>query len=300
MQAPNKVLLRRPIHFKFNPETATSNSFQNQSEVKLNSNVILDEWNSVVELLTLHGIRVYHDFPPNQKETPDEIFPNNWFSLQPNGELILYPLEAKNRQLERNTLIIDWIKTEFYPTEVLDLSPNENNKHYLEGTGSIVFDHDNRIAYCCESSRSNIPLFERLCHHLNYKAVSFLSVDLNGKPIYHTNVVMSVGTNYVVICLESIDNQLERSMIKSTIENSGKELIDITFDQMNNFCGNIIELSNDSGDLFTIMSTRSFEAFNSNQKAIIKKHSKIIHTAIPNIELIGGGGIRCMIAGLHL
>ena len=300
MQAPNKILMRRPVNFSFNEETAGSNSFQNLSNSENIGIKVIKEWENAKMNIESYGITVLSEFPDNSEFTPDEIFPNNWFSVQPKGELIIYPMEAKNRRLEKNPFVLSWLKENLPITNTLDLSSFENENKFLEGTGSIVFDHDNKNAYCCESTRSNIFLFEQLCDYLDYKPVSFLSLDLAGLPVYHTNVMMSVGTNYIVICLESIENIMERSMIKSIIQNSRKTLIDISLKQMNSFCGNIIELSNNQGELYTIMSSKSFENFTENQKDIIENKSRIISCEIPTIENIGGGGIRCMIAGLHL
>lgn len=300
MQAPNKILMRKPVNFSFNEETAGSNSFQNLTNSDNISEKVMQEWEEAKNEIESHGISVYSDFPDNEDFTPDEIFPNNWFSIQPGGELVIYPMEAKNRRLEKNHHILSWLKESFPINKTIDLSQFEEVNKFLEGTGSIVFDHDNCVAYCCESIRSNINLFEQLCRDLGYRSVSFLSVDLQGSPIYHTNVVMSVGSDYVVICLDSIENTMERSMIKFTVEESNKTLIDISYNQMNSFCGNIIELSNEQRELFTVMSKTSYESFTYDQISRIESHSKIITCDVSTIEKIGGGGIRCMIAGIHL
>jgi hypothetical protein len=297
LQNPSEVLMRAPIHFSFNDETAASNAFQNSSSISNLSEIVLDEFKNAVTLLENNGIVVHSEFPVNLQNTPDEVFPNNWFALLPSGELVLFPMEAPNRRLERNETIIDSLKKR--ASKVIDLSSFEDQNRFLEGTGSIIFDHDHRLAFCCESSRSDVKLLESLCRQINYEAISFLSEDLNGQAVYHTNVVMSIGENYVVICLESINDLLERAMIKAKIETTGKAIIDISFDQVNSFCGNILELKSKSGALKTIVSSTAFDTFRSDQKEILSRSSDLVVIPVDTIEKVGGGSIRCIIAGLH-
>ena len=288
--------MRFPYHFKFNEITAESNKFQSKSD--FNVDKVKEEFNEAVLKITNQGIEILHDFPENESDTPDEIFPNNWFSSHPDGKLVLYPMAAPNRRLERSPFIINHLQKNGH-SELIDFTSFESQNQFLEGTGSIIFDHQNKLAFACESERTNVQLFSSLCKQLGYQSFSFLSVDLSGFPIYHTNVVMSIGENYAVICLDSIENTIERNMINQALKQTGKTIIDITLNQMNLFCGNIFEVRNDNDELITLCSKTAFDAFTPNQRAQIEQTSKLVYCDIPTIEKIGGGSVRCMMAGIY-
>lgn len=276
--------------------TAESNKFQSKSD--FNVDKVKEEFNEAVLKITNQGIEILHDFPENESDTPDEIFPNNWFSSHPDGKLVLYPMAAPNRRLERSPFIINHLQKNGH-SELIDFTSFESQNQFLEGTGSIIFDHQNKLAFACESERTNVQLFSSLCKQLGYQSFSFLSVDLSGFPIYHTNVVMSIGENYAVICLDSIENTIERNMINQALKQTGKTIIDITLNQMNLFCGNIFEVRNDNDELITLCSKTAFDAFTPNQRAQIEQTSKLVYCDIPTIEKIGGGSVRCMMAGIY-
>jgi hypothetical protein len=302
MQSTNHVFLIRPANFNYNHETAGSNSFQNKTQISstdINQKAI-DEFNSLVSKLKSKGIdaNVFDD--TLQPIKPDAIFPNNWISLHSDGTVILYPMHAPNRRLERRQDIIESIKKNFKVSNIIDLSEYENENRFLEGTGSIVIDHQNRIAYACLSPRTDRELFIELCSKLNYKPVYFHSHDQEGKEIYHTNVMMCVGNKFVVICLESISNTDERKSVVESFKKTNHEIIDISLDQMNRFAGNMLLLKTEGGNSILAMSQSAFDSLNKNQRMQLENYCELFPLAIPTIETIGGGSVRCMIAEIFL
>ena len=296
--SPYSIIMVKPASFGYNEETAGSNSFQTDKSVNRNDTAVYEFERLVKKIEAEHiEVKIFEDsFEPIK---PDAIFPNNWFSTQPNGNVVLYPMLAKNRRQERRTDIIEYLQESFDFNEIIDITEGENQELYLEGTGSIVFDHTHKIAFANESVRTNFTLLRQLCDKIGYSTYSFKALDLNGKNIYHTNVMLSISENFVIVCLESIEEVLERKMLLKKFEMLGKEVIDISFQQMNSFCANVLEVkTKDASHL--IMSTRAYDAFDYGQINTIKKYCKIIHADIPTIEQVGGGGVRCMMAGVHL
>lgn len=298
-QSPHHLILVRPTCFGFNEETAASNSFQKQTDVADANKKVNDEFGNLLAILNENKITFTVFENVKGENTPDAVFPNNWFSTHADGKVVLYPMMAKNRRLERNPLIIDWLKKNYSVSEIIDLTTNEEQNIFLEGTGSIVFDHSNKTAYACESPRTNCRLFEKLCAQLKYTPVSFCAFGPKGEEVYHTNVVMSVGEKFILICLESIENILERKMTMNTLEKSGKKIIPISFTQMNLFAGNMLEVYDSENNLFLLMSTTAFNSLEENQLNELSAFAKILHIPIPTIETLGGGSIRCMLAGIH-
>ncbi len=301
------LLMVEPNDFGFNEETAGSNSFQKNPRItsfggegvqdsKLQA---LREFNLAVELLRINDIQVI-TFPSHKNfKCPDAVFPNNWFSTHHSGQLIIYPMLTPNRRAERNPLIIDYLKNNFEVSEIIDLSANENENKIIEGTGSIVFDHENKLAYACISPRTNEKLLDELCKKLNYTPIVFEALDLNGNQIYHTNVVMAIGKKYFVICLDCIENTLEKSMIIQKIKESGKELIEISISQMNSFAGNMLEVENSAEKSILVMSNTAYNSLNTSQIKILSNYSQLLPLAIKTIETIGGGSARCMMAEIY-
>lgn len=301
VQANSSVLMVRPLSFGKNLQTAETNVFQAEG-VEIAEDEIatkaLEEFDAMVSNLRSHEIDV-HVYDEMTDASPDSIFPNNWFSLDPHSrDLILYPMLAENRRLERKDDIVRYLREHFAGSTLLDLTHYENEGVYLEGTGSIVFDYVNRIAYACLSQRTDKSLFIDLCERLNYTPISFAAYDQEGTAIYHTNVMMAVGTNICILCTASIANDDERQSVIANLEASGKRVVDISFDQMNHFCGNVLEVVNTSGELFLVMSDQAFSAFESEQLQLLSSEATIIHTDLQTIETIGGGGARCMLGGL--
>lgn len=281
----------RPANFGFNAETSADNAFQ--ASVALNPLNALSEFDVAVNALRSKGINVEVLYDDNQCIRPDAIFPNNWFAFLPKGEFILFPMMAKNRRTERRE---EWIKDWKITRRLIDLSSSESEGLFLEGTGSIVFDHDSKLAYMSRSKRSDEQLLKHLCRLIKYEPVTFDAFDTKGIPYYHTNVIMSIGHSQVVLAADAVPDGVEKENLLKNIKLSGKELIYITQEQVGKFCGNIIQVSNSKGKLFWAMSTTAMASFTVEQKQKLTLDSEIISSDVSTIENVGGGSLRCMIA----
>ena len=302
MQNTDTVLMIEPVAFGFNEQTAVNNYFQVQQEGNVQEEA-LKEFNAFVEKLRAKDINVITIKDTLEPKTPDSIFPNNWVSFHADGKVVLYPMFAENRRLERRDDIINQIKERFNITEIIDYSEIENDNKFLEGTGSMIFDHDNKIAYGSVSLRLDEDLFRKFCSEFGFKPVVFHSYQTTGEqrlPIYHTNVMMCVADQFVVICLDCIDDESERNNVIETIKNSGKELIEISEDQMQNFAGNMLQVQNKSGEKFLVMSQSAYKSLNRDQVSAIEKYCEIIYSNLEVIETNGGGSARCMLAEIFL
>ena len=304
-QSTNSILMIRPNNFGYNEETALDNHYQNQGSLDINSNENAQkEFDNMVFNLRQNGISVYVFQDDDINYTPDSIFPNNWISFHENGDIGLYPMYAENRRLERRPEVIKFLEDEgFNIDNIVDYSSAESENKFLEGTGSMILDRENRIAYCSISKRSNEDLFIEFCEDFEFTPVLFNSYQSVGDkrlPIYHTNVMMCVATNYVVICLDSIDDKKQRKNVANFINESGKKLIEISENQVESFAGNMLELLNDKGDSILVMSKSAENSLSEIQKNSIKKYSKIISSNINTIEVCGGGSARCMMAEIFL
>lgn len=296
MQTANKILMVRPAHFTFNEQTAKNNHFQIKTSNSNLSERALKEFDDFVEILRKNKIDVVVVQDTIEPHTPDSIYPNNWFSTHSTGELVLYPMFAENRRLERKQGAINTIKEHFSAHKVIDLTKWEDKNRFLEGTGSMILDHNNRVAYACRSERTDDIVFEEFYTKLNSEPEIFNSYDEKGRNIYHTNVMLSIGAKYAVICAESITDTNRRESVINRLKKSNRDVIEISFDQMRNFCANIIEVRNSEDESFLIMSEAAKNAFTKEQKEILKKHCKIISSPLDSIEQAGGGSARCMIA----
>ena len=303
MQSTKNILLIRPSNFTYNSETAASNNFQNKIETENNDTIkskVLIEFELFAEKLKSKGVNafIFDDtiYPPK----PDAIFPNNWVTFHQDGTVILYPMCAPNRRHERRQDIIDTLKKDFIIKEVIDLSKFEKENRFLEGTGSIIFDHKNKIAYACLSPRTDKELFIEVCNIIKYKPVYFTACDQAGIEIYHTNVMMCIAEKFAVICLDSIVDEQEKKFVSNSLINTGYQIIDITFDQMSNFAGNMLAIKTNDNKSILALSQSSFHCLTANQKEEIKKYAELVPLAIKTIETIGGGSARCMIAEIFL
>lgn len=302
MQTTDTVLMIEPVAFGFNEQTAVNNYFQVQQEGNVQDKA-LKEFNDFVEKLRAKDINVITIQDTLEPKTPDSIFPNNWVSFHADGKVVLYPMFAENRRLERRDDIINQIKEQFEVTEVIDYSGAEKDNFFLEGTGSMIFDHDNKLAYGSVSLRLDEGLFRKFCSDFGFQPVVFHSYQTAGEerlPIYHTNVMMCVADQFVVICLDCIDDESERNNVIETIKNSGKELIEISEDQMQNFAGNMLQVQNKSGEKFLVMSQSAYKSLNRDQVSAIEKYCEIIYSDLEVIETNGGGSARCMLAEVFL
>ena len=302
-QYTSNLLMVRPASFQFNYETAVSNAFQKSldgltvEEIKLKA---IEEFDAYVSTLEEHKINVTVIQDTAVPAKPDAIFPNNWISMHENGSVYLYPMCTENRRLEIRPEIIDELKKTFVVNTVNDLSTAVKNNKFLEGTGSIIFDHINKIAYACLSPRTDKELFVDYCTKLNYEAVYFTSSDEQNNLVYHTNVMLTIGDTFAVICLDSIKDKSEQISVKEKLEKTGHELIDITFEQMNAFAGNMLQVQNTDDKTYLVMSETSLDSLTSEQIKQIEKHTAILSVEIPTIETIGGGSARCMLAEIYL
>lgn len=302
MQTTDTVLMIEPVAFGFNEQTAVNNYFQVQQEGNAQDKA-LKEFNAFAEKLRAKDINVITIKDTLDPKTPDSIFPNNWVSFHADGKVVLYPMFAENRRLERRDDIINQIKEQFEVTEVIDYSGAEKDNLFLEGTGSMIFDHDNKLAYGSVSLRLDEGLFRKFCSDFGFQPVVFHSYQTAGEerlPIYHTNVMMCVADKFVVICLDCIDDESERNNVIETIKNSGKELIEISEDQMQNFAGNMLQVQNKSGEKFLVMSQSAYKSLNRDQVSAIEKYCEIIYSDLEVIETNGGGSARCMLAEVFL
>ena len=304
-QATNSILMIRPINFGYNEETAKDNHYQIKELTYKNANERAQkEFDNMVKNLRQNGVSV-HVFQDDENEyTPDSIFPNNWVSFHENGDVGLYPMCAENRRMERRPEVLDFLENEgFTISNIVDYSSAESENKFLEGTGSMVLDRENRLAYCSISNRSNEDLFIEFCEDFEFTPIIFNSFQTVGNkrlPIYHTNVMMCVATDYVIVCLDSIDDKKQRKNVSSFIKESGKKLIEISENQVESFAGNMLELVNDTGESVLVMSKSAEDSLNENQKNIITKYSRIISSDINTIETCGGGSTRCMMAEIFL
>ena len=304
-QSTNSILMIRPINFGYNEETAKDNHYQIKDSIIKNSNESAQkEFDNMVMNLKQNGISVHVFQDDKNDDTPDSIFPNNWVSFHENGDVGLYPMYAKNRRLERRPEVLEFLESEgFTISNIVDYSSAESEDKFLEGTGSMILDRENRVAYCSISNRSNEDLFIEFCEDFEFTPVlfnSFQSVGDKRLPIYHTNVMMCVASDYVIVCLDSVDDKKQRKNVSNFINNTGKKLIEISENQVESFAGNMLELLNDKGESILVMSSSAEDSLNENQKNIIKKYSRIVSSDINTIEACGGGSARCMMAEIFL
>ncbi|MEY3678876.1 MAG: hypothetical protein RI924_1017 [Bacteroidota bacterium] len=302
MQTTSQILLIKPAHFGFNLETAASNSFQQQTNEQAEElqQKALQEFEAFAAALQAKGLEltIFEDTADPIK--PDAVFPNNWISFHPDGTVILYPMYAPNRRLERRMDIVESLKKTFQINRVLDWSAYENQSKFLEGTGSVVFDHVHQTAYACLSPRTDQALFLELCRYLNYKPVYFSAYDAAGKEIYHTNVMMCIGEQFALICLESIHDKQERALVMDALSNTGHQVIEITLEQMSQFAGNMLCLKNRQGDTFLVLSGTAHHCLSHSQKEKLSQYAELLPLNISTIEKVGGGSVRCMIAEVFL
>lgn len=300
MQTTSHLLMIRPVQFEFNKQTAVNNAFQVPSDVPDIAENARKEFDAFANLLLAHGINVTIIDDTPEPHTPDSIFPNNWISFHGNGTILLYPMFAENRRSERKPHVVNQIRDQFDIKNQIDLSYFERDQIYLEGTGSMVLDRDARIAYACLSPRTHIDALDAFCRKMNYLPVVFTSVDANGQLVYHTNVMMCIADSYVVICLDSIKDLTEKKLVENAIQMTGKSIIPISLEQMNHFAGNMLQVQNDNGEKFLVMSTQAYESLTAKQIKKLESLNDILHSPLDTIETNGGGSARCMLAEIHL
>jgi len=306
IQAPSAVVLVRPHHFRPNPLTANDNVFQVTGATTESSRIATAAYDEVTRAgaaLQAAGIRV-HLFDDESPDRPDSVFPNNWVSTHPGGHVAIYPMYAVNRRGERRSDVIEMLKNEYRVQDVIDYSGLELDDVFLEGTGAIVLDHVSRIAYVARSNRADPIALERFCTNFGYEPMVFDAVDPSGVPIYHTNVMMGVATDFALVGLNLIKSPARRAQVVDRLTAHGRILIDLDFEQVCDFAGNAIELHAPSGlqergGRILALSRRAANSLRPDQLAIIEQSCTLLPLDIPTIEL-AGGSVRCMIAGIHL
>lgn len=300
-QNTSQLLMVRPANFGFNEETAENNSFQRKSSQSADEiqKTALKEFDDFVGALRNVGIQVTVIQDSEDPPKPDAIFPNNWVSFHEDNSVITYPMFSPKRRLERKESIIDEVETHFKIDNRYSLEQYEDKNQFLEGTGSMVLDRANRIVYACLSPRTDIKLIDKFCVLKGYQPIHF-KAQSEGVDIYHTNVLMAMGEDCVVICLDAIPNIDERKIVENKFEQTGKEIIEITQAQMNSFAGNMLEVENADGKKYMIMSQQALNSLKVAQITAIEKYAKILSSPIPTIEKLGGGSARCMMAEIFL
>lgn len=303
LQTTSNILMVRPANFGFNEETAVSNAFQSKDQY-LQANEIkhkaIEEFDAFVGKLRTKGVNVIVVQDTTDPLKPDAVFPNNWITFHQNGTIITYPMLSKSRRLERRDDIIDILMDDFYISKKIELESYEDDGLMLEGTGSLILDRQNRLAYACLSPRTSLDLLKRFCDIADFEPVAFHAVDGANQEIYHTNVMMALGETFVVICLETVKDEQELAELRGKFGSTNKEVIEISLDQMMHFAGNMLQVRNKKGELFLVMSSQAYSSLNESQIIQIEKHTQILHAPIPVIEKHGGGSVRCMMAEVFL
>ena len=293
----------RPANFGFNEETATNNAFQ-ILDTSLNTQEIskkaIEEFDVLVEKLKNAGVNVIVAEDTSKPIKPDAIFPNNWMTTHDDGTIITYPMYAPVRRLERNELIIDQITEQFELKNRKHLEHFEDSNRYLEGTGSMILDRVNKIVFACLSPRTDELLLDKFCELTDYQKMIFHAVDNKAQDIYHTNVMMALGETFVIICMDTIKNEIEHKELLQCFSKTGKEVIEISIMQMLAFAGNMLQLRNDKNETLLVMSEQAFQSLESAQIEAIERHTNILFSPINTIETYGGGSTRCMMAEVFL
>ncbi|HWC54339.1 MAG TPA: arginine deiminase-related protein [Chitinophagaceae bacterium] len=306
MPLPSTILMIRPAAFGYNEETAGSNFFQHQpSNQQTIQQSAIDEFDNMVNLLRNHDIDVIVFDDTSNPPKPDAIFPNNWLSTSPNGIISIFPLYAVNRRTEKRDDILKWLSEHFKVKDVQDWSEFEAEGRFLEGTGSMVIDHDNKMIYAAVSVRTSLSVLEKFAAANGYQAIVFLATDKNGNPVYHTNVVLTLGENFAVLCEEAIEEEWELIAVRQLLESTSHTIIPITREQMHAFAGNMLEIKNSpstgSGqEKFLLLSQTAFDSLRKEQKQMLEAYCKLLPIPIPIIENTEGGSVRCMMAEIFL
>jgi len=295
-----EILMVRPFQFYFNQQTAANNFFQSNINIENANELAIAEFDAMVEKLRAHQIKVNVVQDTKDPSTPDSIFPNNWVSTHTNGTVCLYPMYAENRRAERKSTVINFLQSNYKIENTLDLTDLEKEGIFLEGTGSMVLDHQNKLAYGCLSERLDKEAFISWCNKMQFKPIAFKALDDKAQPIYHTNVLMCMANQFVVICLDSIPNEQERQMLLDSFARTNKEVIEISQDQLNHFAGNMLQVFDITEKPHLIMSEQAYKSLHTAQLKSLEKYNPILPISIPTIEALGGGSTRCMMAEIYL
>ncbi len=304
-QTTNTVMMVRPSHFFANPDSMATNAFQAAAR-ELDPAALLAraraEFDAFVSVLRRHGVVVIVAEDSPEPAKPDAVFPNNWFSTHADGTLVLYPMQVVNRRSEVRPELLDALsaKARLVIRRVIDLRDGLSHSAFLEGTGSMVLDRPRRIAYACLSARTTREGLERFAAELGYRVRAFRATDAKGRPIYHTNVLMCLGERFALACLEALPDGGERAELRASLGNGGRQLIEITLDQLERFAGNCLELCTQQGDAIIVLSARALDALRPDQRQRLSAFGTLVPVELTTIETYGGGSARCMLAELFL
>ena len=302
MPVANTILMVRPAAFGFNVETAANNFFQQASGLSPErlQQQALAEFDEMVAVLQKNkvDVRVVNDsaHPPK----PDAVFPNNWLSTTADGKVFVFPMFAPSRRAEKREEIIQELSRDFIVTDFQDWSEYEAEGRFLEGTGSMLMDHDNKLIYAAISERTNLSVLEKFAATNGYQAIVFLATDEQGRPVYHTNVLMALGEHFAVLCEESIEEEWELIAVRQLLESTGHAIIPISREQMRQFAGNMLELMNSEGEHLLVLSQTAFDALKPGQKQMLEAYAKLLPVSVSTIEQVEGGSVRCMMAEIFL
>ncbi len=302
-QITDTILMVRPKHFGYDEETASNNAFQtnDQSLTPLEVEAkAIEEFDQFVQKLRSAGIDILVIQDTDHPKKLDAVFPNNWFSTHSNGVIATYPLQAPNRRAERREAILDELASQFKVSRRIQLEHWENQDHFLESTGSMIMDRPNQLVYACRSVRTSEKAFAEFCQKMDLKGILFDAVDHNNIPIYHTNVMMAIGETFAILVKEAIIRQEEQKEVLESLAHTGKELIELSIDQMLSFAGNMLQVRSKTGQSYLVMSSQAFSSLKTAQIEQIERHTSILHSPIPTLETYGGGSVRCMMAEIFL
>ncbi len=302
MAITSTILMVRPAAFGFNAETAANNYFQTNPVIDKDElqQKALYEFDNMVMMLRKHGVTVIVIEDTETPAKPDAIFPNNWLSTSPNGTVTIYPMFAPNRRIEKREDIVQQLSKDFTVTNLQNWSEYEVEGRFLEGTGSMIIDHDNAMIYAAISERTNLSVLEKFAATNNYQAVVFLATDEDGHPIYHTNVMMALGEEFCVLCEEAIEEEWELIAVRQLLESTNHSIIPITREQMCSFAGNMLEVKNDKDEHLLVMSQSAFDSLRKEQKNMLEAYATLLPIPVPTIEQVEGGSVRCMMAEIFL
>ncbi len=305
-QRSDTVLMVRPAGIGANPQTRDSNAFQQAPAAPAGDpalqRIALAEFEALVGALSDAGVEALVFEGDPALDAPDQHFPNNWLSLHADGTAVLYPMEAPNRRRERRADILDALGSRHGRVleRTLDFSGHEQDGRFLEGTGSLIFDHPSRRAFACRSSRTDTSLVNEVCTRLGYSAVLFDAVDGAGRAIYHTNVMLTLGSDFALVCLDAVPDPGERARLRAALEEGGRSIIEFDFAQLTLFVGNALELEARDATPLLALSATAHDALRADQRAVLERHVQLLPAAIPTIERLGGGSVRCMLAEVFL
>ncbi|WP_408036315.1 citrulline utilization hydrolase CtlX [Tenacibaculum aestuarii] len=306
-QTTNTILMVRPASFRMNEQTAVNNYYQQELSGMLPASInakAQEEFDAFVEKLRAVGVEVVVIEDTKEPDTPDALFPNNWISFHENGDVAIYPMFAENRRLERREDVLEILEEKGFSIEnVIDYSEAEEEEIFLEGTGSMILDRQNRKAYCALSPRADEELFIEFCEDFEFTPVIFeanQTVEGQREAIYHTNVMMCVAETFAVVCLDSIDDKKEKKNLLKHLKSDKKEVIAISEEQVTQFAGNMLQVRGNNNERYLVMSTSAYESLTNQQLKNLEKHTKILHSSLQTIETCGGGSARCMMAEVFL